>query len=279
MSHFHLKLILAVGIFLSPFHGAHAADIQMLPPVDFSNNPCAGANAGILYWEGTTAIKCIPGSSGDASGNIVIGPSLTIQGETLGPLNSHSSDTVNSLRNLAVCPAGQVLTKTGPNAFACTSGLPACQDGQMVIYNNGVPACTSPATGTPVLAKDTGFVCLSQFNSTVPLSSSCSNWTYYNAIIAGLAANGITPTTNLVDYTTHTDVCEYGTLDGGTHGTTYADPNVTIQHSDCQKLVCEGIFGQGVKLYSYLGGCNFDATNPSCAFVTPNAAVRMSCFY
>jgi hypothetical protein len=74
-------IILAAGFILISLHTAHAApptDIQMLPPLDFSNNTCAGANGGILYWDGATPIKCVPGSSGDANGNISASGGVTI---------------------------------------------------------------------------------------------------------------------------------------------------------------------------------------------------------
>jgi hypothetical protein len=50
---------------------AHASTIQMLPPTDYTGQPCAGATAGILQWDGSTPIRCVPGSSGDSSGDVV----------------------------------------------------------------------------------------------------------------------------------------------------------------------------------------------------------------
>jgi len=69
-------LLSAAGLLLS----SHAAlanpappDIQMLPPLDFSGNPCAGPAGGILFWDGISPIKCIPHVTGDLNGNIGIG--------------------------------------------------------------------------------------------------------------------------------------------------------------------------------------------------------------
>jgi hypothetical protein len=52
---------------------AQAAGIQMLPPTDFSGNVCAGANAGLLEWDGATSIKCVPMTIGDSNGFVGIG--------------------------------------------------------------------------------------------------------------------------------------------------------------------------------------------------------------
>jgi hypothetical protein len=93
----------------------------MLPPTDFDNNVCTGASAGILYWDGTTAIKCIPNSSGDASGQVNVN-TLGISGATQGALNGASSDTANNLRNLPVCQPGEVLSKTTATSFSCVGG-------------------------------------------------------------------------------------------------------------------------------------------------------------
>ncbi len=54
---------------------AHADTIQMLPPTDFSGNPCSysAKTYGLLQWDGTSSIKCVPGFYGLATGNIGIG--------------------------------------------------------------------------------------------------------------------------------------------------------------------------------------------------------------
>jgi hypothetical protein len=103
MNHSTSRILLAAGILLSLSHGAYAApptDIQMLPPVDFSNNPCAGGQTGILYWDGTTAIKCVPGTVGDASGNVGIG-TTTPQAplDVNGPIRATDNSTACSNTN------------------------------------------------------------------------------------------------------------------------------------------------------------------------------------
>lgn len=68
-------LTLALGVALAPSTAANAASIQMLPPTDYSGQTCAGANTGLLYWDGTTAIKCVPATVGNSSGYLGIGTS------------------------------------------------------------------------------------------------------------------------------------------------------------------------------------------------------------
>ncbi len=41
--------------------------IQMLPPLDATRNPCHGATGGILEWDGTDPVSCIPGFSGNVA--------------------------------------------------------------------------------------------------------------------------------------------------------------------------------------------------------------------
>jgi len=47
--------------------------IKMLPPSDFSGNPCDGTKVGVLQWDGRNPIRCIPGFVGDSNGNVGIG--------------------------------------------------------------------------------------------------------------------------------------------------------------------------------------------------------------
>lgn len=62
---------------------AVAADIQMLPPVNFdgtNKTPCSpGTTSGLLHWDGQTSIKCIPGTSGDAKGNLSAAPQAALK--------------------------------------------------------------------------------------------------------------------------------------------------------------------------------------------------------
>jgi hypothetical protein len=75
-------------------HSALAAssEIQMLPPLDFSGNVCAGTNGGVLYWDGTTSIKCIPGTVGTSSGWVGIGTASPQY-----PLDIRNDNTFNQI--------------------------------------------------------------------------------------------------------------------------------------------------------------------------------------
>ena len=86
------------------FHPALAAssEIQMLPPLDFSGNVCAGTNGGVLYWDGATSIKCIPNMVGNSSGWVSIGTSsplypLTIQGSAPSTLAGFTDGVYGTL--------------------------------------------------------------------------------------------------------------------------------------------------------------------------------------
>jgi len=132
----------------------------MLPPVDFSNQTCAGGKTGILYWDGTTAIKCIPGTVGDASGNVtaagkVSAGTVAISGAQLGALNGSDSDRLTELNSAGTCAANYALTKTAAG-FACvavtdlagvgTVTLPACAGGQYLFWDDSTFSCpTLPA--------------------------------------------------------------------------------------------------------------------------------------
>ena len=132
----------------------------MLPPVDFSNNTCVGGNAGILYWDGATTIKCIPGSSGDAGGDIsatgeVTANSLLLSGAT-GVLNSRDADTLIQLNTLGDCSPDQLLTKNEAGQFVCQTYINAASLGTYAF-----PSCPGGAlnwddTGNPATS---GFVC------------------------------------------------------------------------------------------------------------------------
>lgn len=67
-------LIIALGVTaLALSTPAQAAGIQMLPPTDFSGNTCTSASSGLLQWDGSSSIKCVPGVSGDGNGYLGIG--------------------------------------------------------------------------------------------------------------------------------------------------------------------------------------------------------------
>lgn len=72
----YLILILAAAMLVNSKQ-AQADGIQMLPPTDFGGlNACSSnanpSTAGLLQWNGSDSIKCVPGATGDANGNISI---------------------------------------------------------------------------------------------------------------------------------------------------------------------------------------------------------------
>jgi hypothetical protein len=164
-----------------------------------------------------------------------------------------------------ICAGTNALQWNG-TAYTCVSvlamvpALPNCADGQTIIYSGGQPTCTTPATGSPVVSKDTGPI--------VGLAP------YQNDIVQGMANASITPTSDPADYASYTNECINGTSDAGSD-----DPAVLIQHTDCQRLICYALFNAGAKLYDVTGGCTIGATNPPCAAFTPNPMIRLSCFY
>ena len=68
-----------------------ASDVHMLPPFDFNGNVCAGANGGVLQWDGTHDLRCIPGFMGDKDGHVGIG---TTSPATTLHLNSATGGTI-----------------------------------------------------------------------------------------------------------------------------------------------------------------------------------------
>jgi hypothetical protein len=162
-----LRILLAAGIFFGFSQSAHAAapsSIQMLPPTDFSNTACnVSGKPGILYWDGVNPIRCIPGSSGDSTGNVNFSGALAagafaLAGETLGPLNGSDSDTLTQLNQLAGCSSDQLLTKNSANQFVCqtyidaaslgTYAFPSCPGGALNWNDTGNPATSAFACVT-----------------------------------------------------------------------------------------------------------------------------------
>lgn len=100
--------------------GAHAFasdGIQMLPPVTFNSTnktPCSAATGGLLYWDGVTPIKCVPGSAGDANGNVTVGGDVVILGlatvggscPTVGALAQDGAGKMLSCQTVALNTGG-----------------------------------------------------------------------------------------------------------------------------------------------------------------------------
>lgn len=72
MRFYHSFLVAAAIIAVSGAARADNTSIKMLPPSDFSGNVCAGAKVGVLQWDGTNPIQCIPGFTGDKNGYVGI---------------------------------------------------------------------------------------------------------------------------------------------------------------------------------------------------------------
>ena len=89
-----------------------STDIQMLPPVDFGGNVCAGPTGGLLYWDGATAIKCVPGTTGTSNGDVGIG--------TTAPASQLANNSTNRLDY-----TGNGLSTTAINWTAAAPGYVA----------------------------------------------------------------------------------------------------------------------------------------------------------
>jgi hypothetical protein len=183
MCHSFSRIVLAAGILLSLTYRAYAGpptDIQMLPPVDFSNNTCAGGNAGILYSDGVTTIKCIPGSLGDASGDVTAAGTVTA-----GNLSTGGQVTSNSL---LLSGATGVLNDIDANVLISLAAQ-SCGSNEALSISGGVATCVSilnlaqigPATfpdcGTAAAITWNGanFSCAAIPAPTPPASASCTS--------------------------------------------------------------------------------------------------------
>lgn len=156
MRFYHPFLVAAAIIAVS---GAARADgIKMLPPSDFSGNVCAGANTGVLQWDGANPIRCVPGFTGDKNGNVGIG-TTTPQG-TLDIKNASNTATIylngkllhpvcsnryaNTATKIACGFTSQVKCQTGE--FALSGGISGASNS--VLQNSS--AMIDDATGDPV---------------------------------------------------------------------------------------------------------------------------------
>jgi hypothetical protein len=260
------KLLLAVGILLSLSHGAYAApptDIQMLPPTDFSNNACnLSGKPGILYWDGVNPIRCIPGSSGDASGDItaagtltagnlttgeVTANSLLLSGAT-GVLNYNDADVLISLAaqscgtnealsisgGVATCVSILNLAQIGPSTF------PDCGASAAITWNGANFSCAAIPAPTPPASAN----CASGFMTGI------SGGTTPTCAPAALASTSCTPG----QYVTGVDsignpVCAAPfscPSDGATYNVTYTAPSGTACTPLCPaETFCAGAPNMG----------------------------------
>jgi hypothetical protein len=183
--------IVGTALLLGLTGSAWAADsIQMLPPKDIAapNDVCPSGGDKLLSWDGSSALKCNKNLTTDSSGNLQAGGDLLAKGGiaagvsrdqqgnasyksilysdgnistvdtatvSIGTsaLNATGIDTVNNLKNLGVCGAGYVLTKTGANSFACVNSgsflaNTTCTAGQVVtgFDANGAPVCAAASS-------------------------------------------------------------------------------------------------------------------------------------
>lgn len=127
-----LSLIALTVSFAPAGAKAESSGIQMMPPVTFDGTektPCSGAQAGLLQWDGTTSVKCIPSASGDANGNVSLGSSAP----QLQDANSQPLGNVVAASN--VLPYGRAVVgeSCAPNgllATTTTGALLSCISGQ-----------------------------------------------------------------------------------------------------------------------------------------------------
>jgi hypothetical protein len=138
-----VALFALLSVLLIPQAPAFAANSQMLPPVmnDGSTTPCDTAHGGVLQWDGTGHIVCIPAIHGDQNGNVNIQPG------TNGIVNAGSLNTGNNSHldaggpitiadfkkacpnggnvgfdgsgTLQCCPAGNVVLAVSAHAVSC----------------------------------------------------------------------------------------------------------------------------------------------------------------
>jgi hypothetical protein len=78
---------------------------------------------GTAYFKGKVGIGTAnPAAKLDVDGSMIVSHTLKVDGA--GPINADSVETLNNLRDIngnRACGTGQVLTKNGPNSFACVA--------------------------------------------------------------------------------------------------------------------------------------------------------------
>ena len=120
---------LACGLPLYPFPALADGSIQMLPPTNYSGNPCDAATGGILQWDGSRPIKCVPGVSGDQYGDLssagYIQPGSTVHsaGTSVPVQAGNSCATEGAIAYDKTSTAHQLVVCTGtPLAWAPVGG-------------------------------------------------------------------------------------------------------------------------------------------------------------
>jgi len=144
---------------LSPITNAQAGGVQMLPPTDYSGQPCSNANSGLLQWDGSTAIKCVPGASGDSGGNInvttggVNANKFYVAGSAAA-IDTGRSNSLNNLYIASPCTTNQALTKNADGTFSCVSvtdagAVPNCGPNSALTFANGAFSCVGLVAQPP----------------------------------------------------------------------------------------------------------------------------------
>jgi hypothetical protein len=114
-----LLIVGFIAAAFAPLNTARATQIQMLPPTDFSENPCGALTGGILQWDGSTSIKCVPGASGDSNGNVALNGTIRpgsngIQvGQSCATEGALGYDLISAAHQPCYCSTNRVWTAIG----------------------------------------------------------------------------------------------------------------------------------------------------------------------
>lgn len=139
MRFYHPFLVAAAIIAVS---GAARADgIKMLPPSDFRGNVCAGANTGVLQWDGANPIQCIPGFMGDRNGNVGIGTTTPNNSLDIESSTQYHGIMVGNRTNTTIALVGTSSSNDYGGVFLSAGGMRKVQisadPGLDTYFNNG----------------------------------------------------------------------------------------------------------------------------------------------